>query len=159
MTLRGKVVVMTGASSGIGRAAAIRFAARGACVVLAARRVEALEETALECRVAGGRAVICPTDVSSESAVQVGINRGFALACGSTDGQHHVAAFLSALDTPIVQKRLLASLQPPAGVTLAGLRLDGDRTIHRISARPKPGLLAAATRRDLGTCGRRRLGL
>jgi len=40
----------------------------------------------------------------SESAVQVGINRGFALACTSTDGQHHVAAFLSALDTPIVRR-------------------------------------------------------
>lgn len=40
----------------------------------------------------------------SHSALQVGINRGFALACTSTDGQHHVAAFLSALDTPIVRR-------------------------------------------------------
>jgi len=40
----------------------------------------------------------------SESAVKVGINRGFALACGSTDGRHHVGAFLSALDTPIVRR-------------------------------------------------------
>jgi short-subunit dehydrogenase len=70
MTLSGKVVVMTGASSGIGRAAAKGFAARGARLVLAARRAEALEEVALECRVSGGNAVIRQTDVSREAEVQ-----------------------------------------------------------------------------------------
>jgi hypothetical protein len=40
----------------------------------------------------------------SASALQVGINRGFALACTSTDGKHHVAALLSALNTPIVRR-------------------------------------------------------
>jgi NAD(P)-dependent dehydrogenase (short-subunit alcohol dehydrogenase family) len=63
MSLRGKVVVMTGASSGIGRAASIRFAARGARVVLAARRLAALEEVAVECRAAGGEAIVRATDV------------------------------------------------------------------------------------------------
>jgi NAD(P)-dependent dehydrogenase (short-subunit alcohol dehydrogenase family) len=70
MSLRGKVVVVTGASSGIGRAASIRFAARGARVVLAARRREALEDVALECRVVGGDAIVCPADVTSEVEVQ-----------------------------------------------------------------------------------------
>jgi short-subunit dehydrogenase len=70
MTRSGKVVVMTGASSGIGRAAAKRFAARGARLVLAARRVEALEEVAIECRVLGGDAVIRQTDVTHEAEVQ-----------------------------------------------------------------------------------------
>lgn len=64
-----QVVVVTGASSGIGRATALRFAGEGASVVLAARRAEALAAVAAECEQAGGRAIVVPTDVSDESAV------------------------------------------------------------------------------------------
>lgn len=66
----GKVVVITGASSGLGRAAAIAFAARGCRVVLAGRRLEALEDAARECRVVGGQAVVRQTDVTSEDEVK-----------------------------------------------------------------------------------------
>ncbi|PPK94674.1 short-subunit dehydrogenase [Kineococcus xinjiangensis] len=65
-----QVVVIAGASSGIGRGAALAFAARGADVVLAARGVETLEEVARQCREAGGRALVVPTDVTDEAAVQ-----------------------------------------------------------------------------------------
>jgi NADP-dependent 3-hydroxy acid dehydrogenase YdfG len=58
--LSGAVVVITGASSGIGRAAALAFARRGARVALAARRAELLEEVAAECREAGGEAIAVP---------------------------------------------------------------------------------------------------
>jgi NAD(P)-dependent dehydrogenase (short-subunit alcohol dehydrogenase family) len=68
-SLRGKVVVITGGSSGIGRAAAERLAARGAHVVLAARRVDALRETARLCVESGGSAQIVPTDVTVEADV------------------------------------------------------------------------------------------
>jgi NAD(P)-dependent dehydrogenase (short-subunit alcohol dehydrogenase family) len=67
--LTGKVVVITGASSGIGRAAAIEFARRGASLVLAARRVPALEQVAALCREAGGEALVVQTDVTDEQAV------------------------------------------------------------------------------------------
>lgn len=68
-SLRGFVVVITGASSGIGRAAALAFASRGACLVLAARREQALREAAAECERRGGSAVAVPTNVTDEAAV------------------------------------------------------------------------------------------
>jgi NAD(P)-dependent dehydrogenase (short-subunit alcohol dehydrogenase family) len=68
--LRNSVVVITGSSSGIGRAAAVAFAREGANVVLAARRESALREVAVECESAGGHALVVPTDVTDERAVR-----------------------------------------------------------------------------------------
>jgi NADP-dependent 3-hydroxy acid dehydrogenase YdfG len=64
------VVVITGASSGVGRATALAFAGAGAAVVLAARREEPLEAAAAQCRELGASAVAVPTDVRDRDAVQ-----------------------------------------------------------------------------------------
>lgn len=68
--LEGKIAVITGASSGIGKATALAFAREGAALVLAARREAETEATARAIRDAGGRALAVPTDVSSETQVE-----------------------------------------------------------------------------------------
>ncbi len=65
----GKVVVVTGTSSGFGKGTAIELARRKASVVLAARRGDLLQAVARECERAGGRALAVPTDVSDEQGV------------------------------------------------------------------------------------------
>lgn len=67
--LRGKTIIVTGASSGVGRAAALEMAKQGASVVLAARREKALEEVAEECKALGGDVLVVPTDVTDAGQV------------------------------------------------------------------------------------------
>ncbi len=62
--ITGKVVAITGASSGIGEATARVLGERGAKVVLGARRVAALDAIAAELRDRGGQAIVCATDVT-----------------------------------------------------------------------------------------------
>ncbi len=69
-SVRGWVVVVTGASSGIGKATALALADRGARVVLAARRVELLEATAREVEDRGGEALVVPCDVTVRAQVE-----------------------------------------------------------------------------------------
>ncbi|MER7269735.1 SDR family oxidoreductase [Micromonospora sp. WMMD712] len=70
-TLDDAVVVLTGASSGIGAATAYALARRGAAVALAARSEDALERVAARCRELGGQALAVPTDVTDPVAVEI----------------------------------------------------------------------------------------
>jgi len=65
-----KVVVITGASSGIGRATALALAKKGAHLVLAARREEPLDDLAQQCEALGVRCLSVPTDVTEAAAVR-----------------------------------------------------------------------------------------
>src|SRR5688572_6009834 len=69
-TFRHAVVVVTGASSGVGRATALAFAAEGACLVLASRGVEALAEVERDCRAQGAQVLVVPTDIADPEAVE-----------------------------------------------------------------------------------------
>lgn len=69
-----KVVLVTGASQGLGRAIAVEFARAGAAVVLAARSASRLSEVEQEIRRLGARALVVPTDVTSEAAVDRLVN-------------------------------------------------------------------------------------
>lgn len=68
-SLKDKVILITGASKGIGKATALLLGARGASVVLAARDTAALTQVATEIRQLGGQAVDVPTDVTQRAQV------------------------------------------------------------------------------------------
>jgi NAD(P)-dependent dehydrogenase (short-subunit alcohol dehydrogenase family) len=70
LPLSGKVAIVTGAGSGIGRAAALAYAHKGACVVLAGRREAELRATADKITGKGGKAAVIPTDVTDETAIE-----------------------------------------------------------------------------------------
>ena len=62
--IKGKVIIITGASSGIGQAAALSLAEKGAMVVLGARRQDKLEQVTSQIEAAGGQAIYAVTDVT-----------------------------------------------------------------------------------------------
>lgn len=70
-----QVVLITGASSGIGRALAVELGRRGASVALLARRAEELQKVAAEVEEAGGRALTLPADVRDAAEVEASVAR------------------------------------------------------------------------------------
>ncbi len=98
--LQGKTAIITGASKGIGKAIARKFAAAGASVALAARGREELEQTAKEIEGEGGRARAIPTDVTDVGQVASLVDRTIA-ELGTVDilvNNAGAAPFLSTLD-------------------------------------------------------------
>jgi NAD(P)-dependent dehydrogenase (short-subunit alcohol dehydrogenase family) len=91
----GQVVLVTGASSGIGRASAIEFARRGASLVLVSRSPATLADAAADARAAGATAVECvPADVLDPDAVQKAVDRATGLF-GRLDVVVHAATVMA----------------------------------------------------------------
>lgn len=83
-SLQGRVVLITGASSGFGEDAALLFAAQGCKLVLGARRSEALQRLALKIQAAGGEVLAVPLDVTRLDQVQAFVQAALA-AYGQVD--------------------------------------------------------------------------
>jgi len=71
----GKVVLITGASQGIGRALCLELAAQRPRLVLAARDAAALESVAADCEARGAQTLVVPTDVTDAAACQEQVAR------------------------------------------------------------------------------------
>jgi len=121
--VRDKIVVITGASSGIGAATARRLALRGAKVVLGARRQGRLEELAAEIRMAGGQVVIKTTDVARHADVE-------ALIGAAVDAFGRIDVLVNnAADTRLFR---LADAQVEAWSTQIDVNIKG--VLHGIAA-------------------------
>ena len=73
-----KVAIVTGASSGIGRATAMALASQGVCIALASRTVKALSALAEELKRQGRQVIVIPTDVTQQEQVQALIQKVLA---------------------------------------------------------------------------------
>jgi NAD(P)-dependent dehydrogenase (short-subunit alcohol dehydrogenase family) len=114
--LEGKVGVVTGASSGIGRATAIALAGEGAKVVLVGRRAAELAATVAQVEAVGGEAVACTADVTREADVKamvqaalerfgrvdIGFNAAGGAFAGALTHQLEEAVFRQWLDSYLV---------------------------------------------------------
>jgi NAD(P)-dependent dehydrogenase (short-subunit alcohol dehydrogenase family) len=123
----GRVVVITGASSGIGRATAVACAKRGDRVVLAARAEESLRAAEKECVEAGAEALVVPTDVTDPAAIDA-LLAAAAERFGRVDAVVHsvtVVAYgrFDEVPAPVFDQVIAATLTGTANVARAALRV------------------------------------
>ncbi len=90
MKVSKSIILVTGASSGIGEATVRELSRQGAIVVMAARRVENLNKIALELKQAGSNVLVVPTDVSSRESIHQLVTKAVD-AYGRIDGVVNVA--------------------------------------------------------------------
>lgn len=124
-----RTVLVTGASSGIGRATALHLARAGDAVVLVARSGDVLADVAAECEGLGGRAVVAVADVSDAGQVAAAYDAGEA-AFGSVDGVVHAAAVMAYgrfEDVPadVFDRALVVNVLGTANVAREALRRTG----------------------------------
>ena len=132
--MTGKIVLVTGAGSGIGRAVSLAFLAQGDTVVLAGRRASALEETAALSG-AGPHAIVAPADVSDPSSV-VDLFETAHRRCGRLDVLFNNAG-RGTPSTPI-EDLPLATWQAVVAVNLTGAFLCTQQAIRQMKAQ-RPG--------------------
>ena len=102
MNLKGKVVIVTGGNSGIGRATALVFAREGARVVIAARNAERGHQVVEERKSAGAESLFVATDVSKtaevETLVRKTVERFGRLDCAVNNAAGYMGAFSATAD-------------------------------------------------------------
>lgn len=156
-SLIGKIAIITGASSGIGRAAALLFAGEGARVVVAGRRQPELDSLVSQITASGGQAVAVPGDVRDEnharSLVEVAVDRfgGLDIAfnnAGSTGvmspvSEMTVGAWQDTVETNLTGAFLGARYQTPALIARGAGSIIFTSTFVGYSA-GMPGMAAYA---------------
>jgi len=143
----GKVALVTGASSGIGRATAVAFGREGARVVLANRSMEGGNEAARTVVAAGGEALVVPTDVTVPGQVQAvvaaavehygrldcafnnaggGVRRGTVTECTEADWDYTMDSYLKSVWL-CMKYEILQMLDQGGGAIVNNASVDGLR--------------------------------
>ena len=108
----GKVAIVTGASSGIGRCSALAFAREGAKVVVSDVVVDGGEETVRLIKSAGGEAIFVKTDVSKAAEVEALVNMTVS-TYGRLDCAHNNAGIAGkTLPSPMIPKKIGTVFSP-----------------------------------------------
>jgi 3-oxoacyl-[acyl-carrier protein] reductase len=97
----GRIAIVTGAAKGMGREICLSLAREGAHLALAAREVEPLQGLATEVEALGRRALVQPTDVTDERAVQALVARTRATFGGRIDILVNAAGITGPIETPV----------------------------------------------------------
>ena len=174
MDVQDKVVIITGASAGIGAATARALAQRGATVVLAARRAPELAALAAEIQAQGGRALAIPTDVSQRAEIDLLIKQTLDAYgridvlvnnAGITGGSHLLDSDDQEMERIInvnmlaparcIQAVLPAMQQQRSGVIVNMGSVSGEVAIRGLYSATKFGLrgMSDALRRELRGSG------
>ncbi len=146
MDLSNKVIVITGAGRGIGRAMALAFAAKGATIAALDLRQPELAETCALCSAQGVRALPFMVDVTNEAQVIAGFDAVVA-AFGRLDvlvnnaGITRDALLVKAKDGAIVSKMTLEQWQSVVDVNLTGVFLCGREAAERMIRLRQGGLI------------------
>jgi short-subunit dehydrogenase len=141
MNLAESILIITGASSGIGAATARELARRGVTVVLAARRVEELNQMADELTQRGYKALAVPTDVRSRESIDHLVAQTIA-AYGRVDGLVNVAGIggggiIERASDEVLEAMVMINLLAPARLIQAALpymKHDGSAAIVNIGS-------------------------
>ena len=146
MNLSGKLVAITGAGCGIGRAMALAFAARGAYVAALDIQEKELEETCAQAAAAGVRAKGYRADVTDEAAVVASFDRlvadfGRCDVLVNNAGITRDALLVKSRDRDIVSKMSLAQWQAVIDVNLTGVFLCGREAADRMIRAGQGGLI------------------
>lgn len=151
--MTGRIAVVTGASSGVGRATAVAFGARGWSVGLGARRADALAETAALVEQAGGRALTAPLDVGDADSIDAffatveadlgpvdtlvnnaGVARPGDIAALAPE-VHRMIVETNLLGAILVTRRALLTMRERPGANGDIVFISSDSTVHL-----RPGL-------------------
>ena len=139
--LAGKVAIVTGAGSGVGRATALALAGDGMAVALVGRRRESLAETAGQVEALGRRALVAPADVADEAAVAAAVDRTVA-ELGGVDVL--VASAAVGLYGPI-ETYSLADWHATLATNLTGVFLSARAVLRPMRERGGGAIVAIAS--------------